>query len=116
MAPPSKQGKRALPKVAKEARLAHYVLRLYVAGVTPRSALVIQRVSEFCDKHLTRRYELSIVDIHKKPALAVADQVFAVPTLIKRLPPPLRRPIGDMQREDRLLAGLDLDTPFLIAA
>ena len=68
-----------------------YLLRLYVAGMTPRSAEAIRRVTEFCEKHLTDQYELEIVDIYQKPALLRGEQIVAVPTLVKRLPEPLDR-------------------------
>ena len=85
-----------------------YVLRLYVAGMTQRSHEAIRRVLEFCDKHLADRYELQIIDIYQKPDLLRDEQIVAVPTLVKRLPAPLRRFIGDMQSEERLLHGMDL--------
>lgn len=101
---------RALIAAAEKMADARYVLRLYVAGMTPRSAQAIRRVTEFCDRHLTEQYELEIIDIYQKPALASGEQIVAVPTLIKVLPEPLRRFIGDMQDEERLLFGMDLVT------
>jgi circadian clock protein KaiB len=76
--------------------------------MTPRSTLAIRRVTEVCEKRLSGRYELEIVDVYQKPALVKGEQIVAVPTLIKRLPLPLRRFIGDMHDEDKLLFGLDL--------
>ncbi len=99
---------KALIAAAKKMKSTQYVLRLYVAGMTPRSADAIQRVTAFCDKHLDSRYELEIVDIYQKPALMKGEQIIAVPTLIKHLPAPLRRFIGSMQNEEKLLFGLDL--------
>ncbi len=99
---------KALVAAARELQKAHYVLRLYIAGMTPRSAEAVRRVTDFCEKHLTRQYELEIVDIYQKPALLWGEQIVAVPTLIKRLPAPLRRFIGDMQNEEKLLFGMDL--------
>jgi circadian clock protein KaiB len=95
---------------AKEMERQRYVLRLYVAGMTPRSAEAIRRVTEFCERHLSEQYELEIVDIYQKPALVKGEQIVAVPTLVKHLPTPLRRFIGDMQDEERLLFGMDLVT------
>ncbi len=95
---------------AEKMEKARYVLRLYVAGMSPRSADSIRRVTAFCEKHLSRRYELEIVDIYQKPSLMKGEQIIAVPTLIRHLPLPLRRFIGDMQSEDKLLFGLDLVT------
>ncbi len=99
---------RGIIAAAKKLQDAQYVLRLYVAGMTPRSAEAIRRVTEFCGKHLDERYELEIIDIYQKPALVKGEQIIAVPTLIKKLPAPLRRFIGDMHDEEKLLFGLDL--------
>ncbi len=99
---------RAMIAAANELARAPYVLRLYVAGMTPRSVRAIRRVTEFCEKHLDKRYELEIVDIYQKPTLMNGEQIIAVPTLIKHLPLPLRRFIGDMQNDEKLLFGLDL--------
>jgi circadian clock protein KaiB len=85
-----------------------YVLTLYVASLTPRSVMAIQSVKEVCEKHLRGQYCLEVVDIYERPSLAKHDQILAAPTLIKRLPLPLRRLIGDMADEHRVLVGLDL--------
>ena len=86
----------------------HYVLRLYVTGTTGRSVHAIQNVKRVCESYLKGRYELEVVDLYKNLPLARGDQIIAAPTLIKRLPRPLRRLIGDMSDESRLLVGLDL--------
>ena len=99
---------KSIVDAAKELKQARHVLRLYVAGMTPRSADAIRRVTGLCEKHLSGRYELEIVDIYQKPALMKGEQIVAVPTLIRRLPLPLRRFIGTMQSEEKLLFGLDL--------
>ncbi len=99
---------KAMIAAAKEMEHARYVLRLYVAGMTPRSAEAIRRVTEFCERHLADRYELEIVDIYQKPALMKGEQIVAVPTLVKQLPAPLRRFIGDMHDEEKLLFGMDV--------
>ncbi len=98
----------ALIAAAKAMENARHVLRLYVAGMTPRSAEAIRRVTDFCEKHLAGRYELEIIDIYQMPALVQGEQIVAVPTLVKQLPAPLRRFIGDMHDEKRLLFGMDL--------
>lgn len=98
----------AMIAAAREMEHARYVLRLYIAGMTPRSAEAIRRVTDFCEKHLTERYQLEIIDIYQKPALMKGEQIVAVPTLVKLLPDPLRRFIGDMQDEEKLLFGMDL--------
>src|SRR5215813_8909827 len=85
-----------------------YILRLYVAGMTSRSARAVDNVRAFCEKHLEGRYDLQIIDVYQQPALAKSEQLIAAPTLIKKLPLPLRRLIGDMSNEDRILVGLDI--------
>lgn len=85
-----------------------YVLVLYVAGTTPRSTRAVRTIKQICEEHLAGRYDLDVVDIFQQPTLAEGDQIIAVPTLIKRLPPPLRRFIGDLSSRERLLMGLDL--------
>ena len=85
-----------------------YILRLYVAGMTNRSARAVENVRAFCEKHLEGRYDLQVIDVYQQPALARSEQLIAAPTLIKKLPLPLRRLIGDMSNEDRILVGLDL--------
>ena len=86
----------------------HYVLRLYVTGMTARSRRAMENVRKICEAHLQGRYELEIIDIYQQPTLAKGDQILAAPTLIKRLPLPLRRIIGDLSSTDRVLLGLDL--------
>lgn len=87
---------------------ARYVLRLYVTGTTRNSALAIVNIRKICEEHLQGRYELEIVDIALHPALAEGEQIIAAPTLIKLLPLPLRRFIGDLSQTERVLIGLDL--------
>jgi circadian clock protein KaiB len=86
------------------------VLRLYVTGVTGKSIRAIENVRRICDEHLKGRYRLEVIDLYKNLPLARGDQIIAAPTLIKRLPPPLRRLIGDMSDEARVLVGLDVRT------
>jgi len=86
----------------------HYVLRLYVTGTTSQSTRAISNIRKICEEHLQGRYELEVVDISQHPTLAIGEQIIAAPTLIKRLPLPLRRFIGDMSRTERILLGLDL--------
>jgi len=87
---------------------AHYVLRLYVTGSTRNSTRAIVNIRKICEEHLQGRYELQIVDISQHPTLAEGEQIIAAPTLIKKLPLPLRRFIGDMSQTERILLGLDL--------
>ncbi|HLG59770.1 MAG TPA: circadian clock KaiB family protein [Vicinamibacterales bacterium] len=85
-----------------------YVLRLYVTGMTARSTRAVENVRAICEEHLEGRYELEVIDIYQQPTLAVGEQIIAAPTLIKKLPLPLRRVIGDMSNTERVLLGLDL--------
>jgi circadian clock protein KaiB len=83
-------------------------LRLYVAGQTPKSVEAVKNLQRLCDEHLTGKYRIEVVDLLKNPQLARGDQILAVPTLVRRLPPPLRKIIGDLSNEERVLVGLDL--------
>jgi len=85
-----------------------YVLRLYVTGLTPRSSQAIARLRALCEEHLPGRYDLEVFDLYQQPGLAQAAQIIAAPTLVKELPPPVRRLIGDLSDEQRVLVGLDL--------
>ncbi|MDN7024484.1 thiol-disulfide isomerase [Methanoculleus sp. FWC-SCC1] len=85
---------------------ARYVLRLYVAGMTPRSQRAIENIKEICETHLAGRYDLEVVDVYQQPERAQEAQIVAAPTLIKQLPLPLRKLIGDMSDTDRVLIGL----------
>ncbi len=87
---------------------ARYVLRLYVTGTTRNSERAIVNIRKICEEHLHGRYDLEIVDISQHPMLAEGEQIIAAPTLIKKLPLPLRRFIGDMSQTERILLGLDL--------
>jgi len=86
----------------------HYVLRLFVTGMTPRSAEAIASIKAICEEHLHGRYDLEVIDIYLHPELASEEQIIAAPTLVKKLPAPLRRLIGNLSKEERVLAGLDL--------
>jgi circadian clock protein KaiB len=92
----------------KDSEDKKYVLRLYVAGVTPRSTDSIINIKKICEEHLKGRYELEVIDIYQQPALAKGEQIIAAPTLVKKLPPPLRRFIGNLADVERILVGLDL--------
>jgi circadian clock protein KaiB len=85
-----------------------YVLRLYVTGMTPRSTRAVENVRTICEEHLHGRYDLVVIDIYQQPTLAKGEQIVAAPTLVKKLPLPLRRVIGDLSNTDRVLLGLDL--------
>lgn len=98
----------ALARAAKAQAKARYVLKLYVAGVTPRSSSAIRSITDLCETYLQGRYALEIIDIYQQPTLAAGEQIIAAPTLIKKLPLPFRRLIGDMANQDKILVGLDL--------
>jgi circadian clock protein KaiB len=85
-----------------------YVLRLYIAGMTPRSQKAIKTVTAVCNEHLEGRYELHVIDIYQQPTLAAGEQIIAAPTLVKKLPAPLRKLIGSMADMEKVLVGLDL--------
>ena len=89
-------------------RQGDYVLRLYVSRSTVRSALAVRNIRQVCKVHLQGKYALEVIDIHSHPNLARDEQIVAVPTLIKRLPPPLQRLVGDMSDLNKVLLGLDL--------
>ena len=83
-------------------------LRLYVAGQSPKSLLAFANLMRICDEHLDSRYSIEIVDLMENPQLAAGDEIFAIPTLVRRLPAPMRRIIGDLSDSDRVLVGLQL--------
>ncbi len=85
-----------------------WYLRLYVAGQSPRSLRAFANLKALCEKHLAGHYEIEIVDLMQNPALAQADDIVALPTLVRRLPAPLRKIIGDLSDADRVLVGLRL--------
>ena len=88
----------------------NYVLRLYVSGMTPNSQRAIENVRKICAEHLEGRYQLEIIDIYQQPNFAKEGQIVATPTLVKELPEPLRKFIGDMSQTERILVGLDIRT------
>lgn len=85
-----------------------YVLRLYVAGMSPKSMQAIANIKRICEEHLPGKYKLEIIDIYQYPIFAKDGQIVAAPTLVKELPPPLRKLIGSMENTERVLLGMDL--------
>jgi circadian clock protein KaiB len=83
-------------------------LRLYVAGITVRATTAFENLKKICDEHLAGKYRIEIIDLLKEPKLASGDQIVAVPTLVRRLPKPVRKIIGDLSNTERVLVGLDL--------
>ncbi len=107
---PSVAATEALELALKERETGRFVLRLYIGGLTPNSQRAVVNVRRICDQYLNGRYLLEIIDIFQQPALAREKQIIAVPTLIKELPLPLRRLIGDMSKLEKILILLDLKT------
>ena len=85
-----------------------YRLRLYVAGQTPKSLTALANLKRVCEQHLAGRYEIEIIDLMQNPRLAAGDQILAIPTLVRRLPSPLKRIIGDLSNTEKVLVGLDI--------
>ncbi|WP_264048405.1 circadian clock KaiB family protein [Methylobacterium flocculans] len=86
----------------------HYRLRLYVAGQTVRSMAALANLKRVCEEHLAGRYDIEVIDLVKNPQLAAGDQILAIPTLVRRLPEPLKRMVGDLSNTEKVLVGLDI--------
>jgi len=99
--PPSKEGDA-------DADPGHYHLRLYVAGQTAKSLAAMANLKRVCDEHLAGRYDIEVIDLLQNPKLAAGDQILAIPTLVRRLPSPLKRIIGDLSNTEKVLVGLDI--------
>lgn len=95
-------------RVELAAASGHYTLRLYVAGQTPKSLTAISNLRAICEDHLAGRYTIEVIDLLLNPQLAAGDQILAVPTLVRRLPPPIKRVIGNLSDVERVLVGLDI--------
>ena len=114
--PKARPATPALPKLngddvagdGREQKSDTYVLRLYIAGQTPKSIAALANLKKICEEYLKGRYQLQVVDLLKSPQLARGDQILAIPTLVRKLPLPLRRIIGDLSNTERVLVGLDL--------
>jgi circadian clock protein KaiB len=98
-------GKRGAPNSKKPVA---WDLRLYVAGQTPRSLAAFSNLKKLCEEHLAGEYEIEVVDLLENPQLARGDQILAIPTLVRKLPEPIRKIIGDLSNTERVLVGLDL--------
>jgi circadian clock protein KaiB len=101
-AKPRTTAKRAAPPAKK------YDLRLYVAGQTPRSLQALSNLRKICEEHLAGNYKVEVIDLLKKPQLAAGDQILAIPTLVRSIPKPARKIIGDLSNTERVLIGLDV--------
>ena len=106
--PTTKTKTRARPRKPDARKPVVWKLRLYVAGQTPKSIRAFENLKVLCEEHLKGRYRIELIDLRKHPQLARGDQIVAVPTLVRRLPLPLRTIIGDLSNSVRLLVGLDL--------
>ena len=102
----------ALEQASQTPRSERYLLRLYITGMTSRSSRAVDNLRTICDEHLEGRYDLEVIDIYQQPALTKGEQIIAAPTLIKMLPLPMRRLIGDLSNRQRVLLGLDLIRGF----
>lgn len=97
-------GKSKTPRRAKKA----WELRLYVAGQTPKSMTAFANLKRICEEHLAGQYEIEVIDLLQEPQLASGDQILAIPTLVRKLPEPIKKIIGDLSNTERVLVGLDL--------
>jgi circadian clock protein KaiB len=107
--PPGPRKTRLIPPKAKATvDPEHWDLRLYVAGPSPKSVTAFRNLQELCEKHLAGRYHIEVIDLTKNPELAQADQILAVPTLVRKLPSPIRKIIGTLSQTERVVVSLGL--------
>lgn len=100
------------PKKSRSSRSRKAMeLRLYVAGQTPKSVAAFANLKKICDEHMPGQYEIEVIDLLKQPQLAAGDQILAIPTLVRKLPEPVKKIIGDLSNTERVLVGLDLREP-----
>lgn len=104
---PAKSQKGTIEAVKGE-KPGHWILRLYVAGETARSLTAFSNLKKICDEHLANRHSIEVVDLSKRPEMAQNDQIVALPTLVRKLPEPIKRVIGDLSNLERVLVGMDL--------
>jgi circadian clock protein KaiB len=100
--------KNAVPKKGMKTPAERWELRLYVAGATPKSMLALDNLKRFCEQHLRNKYSLEVIDLLANPQLAAGDQILAIPTLVRKVPVPMRKIIGDLSNEEKVLVGLNL--------
>ncbi len=101
-------GKEPGARKAKRSNEESWNLRLYIAGQTPRAVRAFENLKRICEKHLEGTYHIEVIDLLKSPQLAKGDQILAVPTLVRKLPEPVRKIIGDLSNTEKVLVGLDL--------
>jgi circadian clock protein KaiB len=102
---PAQPDVKTAPRTAASSR---YILKLYLAGQSPKSVNAVVNIKRICEENLKGRYELDVIDLYQQPQLAQGEQIIALPTLIRKIPAPLRRIIGDMSNTERVLVGLDI--------
>jgi circadian clock protein KaiB len=95
-------------RATKRARRNFWELRLYIAGLTPNSIAAIANLKKICEDQLAGKYRIEVIDLLKKPQLAKGDQIVAIPTLVRRLPPPVKKIVGNLSKTERALVGLDI--------
>ena len=100
--------KTTAPQAGEKAPQEYWILRLYVAGQTPKSLAAFANLKRICEEHMAGQYEIEVIDLLENPQLAAGDQILAIPTLVRQLPPPVRKIIGDLSNTERVLVGLDL--------
>ena len=99
---------KSKPRARSQRTEKIYELRLYVAGQTPKSLAAFANLKKICEEHLAGQYHIEVIDLLKKPQLASGDQILAIPTLVRKLPQPIKKIIGDLSNTERVLVGLDL--------
>ena len=99
---------KAKAPVNGKIKTPEWLLRLYVAGQTPKSLTAFANLKKICEEHLANRYSIEVIDLSKQPQLAVNDQIVALPTLVRKLPEPIKRIIGDLSNLERVMVGMDL--------
>lgn len=105
-------GKASTPARKAATGSAEYQLRLYVAGQTAKSLTALDNLKRLCETHLAGRYRIEVIDLLVNPKLAAGDQILAVPTLVRKFPEPIRKIIGDLSNDERVLVGLDVQPPL----
>ena len=100
--------RQATSRTTKSTRGNFWELRLYIAGQTPNSIAAIANLKKICEDHLKGKYRIEVIDLLKKPQLAKGDQIVAIPTLVRRLPPPIKKIVGNLSKTERTLVGLDI--------
>ncbi len=106
----AKRSSRSAKANGRKPKTDTYILRLYVAGQTPRCVTAFANLKKICDEHLAGRYKIEVIDLLLNPQLAAGDQILAIPTLVRKLPVPVRKIIGDLSNTERVLVGLDLQS------